>query len=64
METDEGSLRYVQLLVWHSFAPVLPSIRPPQVWDLLEGEKYIFGLLIVPSLVLFEFDGVHLSCSF
>ena len=37
MGNDEGCLRDVQFLAWQNFAPVFPSVIPPQIWDRLGG---------------------------
>ena len=55
MGTNEGCFTAEQFFVWHSFSPVFPIVSPPQIWDRLEGEKYIFLILLIPCLVLFEF---------
>ena len=48
-----GYLRAVQFLMWHSFAPIFLTASPPQIWDILGGERYIFLMLLLPRLVFF-----------
>ena len=51
----------VHFLVCHSSAPVFPSVSLPRIRVMLVRERCIFCMLVLPLLVLLDFDGDPLS---
>ena len=56
-----GCLVAVQFLAWHNFAAVFPYGSLPKINVMSGGERYIFLVLLLPLLLLLDFDGYNLG---
>ena len=56
-------LKSVHDFIWHSSPPYFLSVRPPHNELVSKDERYIHLVLVLPLLVLFDFDGEHIGRS-